>query len=277
LLNFNRRGRALAALVGPSALFLCLFFLLPLAFVLVQSFQGENGAFSLHQYASFLRSPRFLIVYGRTLKFGIMVTALSALVAYPASYALVRMDKGKRSVLMSIVILPLMTSPVARTYAWLVILGRFGLINQLLRGVGITHEPARLLYTQGAIIVGLAQLFLPLMVLSLVSALENIPQDSEEAALSLGANRLTAFFRVILPLSADGFILGSILVFTGSITAYVTPAILGGTGVLTLATLMQQEALVLMNWTDATIIAVVMVLTTLVFYLVLRRLRPETA
>jgi len=276
-LNFSRRGRALAALVGPSALFLCLFFLLPLAFVLLQSFQGENGAFSLHQYASFLRSPRFLIVYGRTLKFGIMVTALSALLAYPASYALVRMDKGKRSVLMSIVILPLMTSPVARTYAWLVILGRFGLINQLLRGLGITHEPARLLYTQGAIVVGLAQLFLPLMVLSLVSALENIPPDSEEAALSLGANRLTAFFRVILPLSADGFILGSILVFTGSITAYVTPAILGGTGVLTLATLMQQEALVLMNWTDATIIAVVMVLSTLVFYLVLRRLRPETA
>ncbi|HUZ17077.1 MAG TPA: ABC transporter permease [Spirochaetia bacterium] len=276
-MNFSRRGRALAALVGPSALFLCLFFLLPLAFVLLQSFQGENGAFSLHQYASFLRSPRFLIVYGRTLKFGIMVTALSALLAYPASYALVRMDKGKRSVLMSIVILPLMTSPVARTYAWLVILGRFGLINQLLRGLGITHEPARLLYTQGAIVVGLAQLFLPLMVLSLVSALENIPPDSEEAALSLGANRLTAFFRVILPLSADGFILGSILVFTGSITAYVTPAILGGTGVLTLATLMQQEALVLMNWTDATIIAVVMVLSTLVFYLVLRRLRPETA
>ncbi len=263
--------------MGPSTLFLTLFFLLPLVFVLLASFRTSGGSFSISPYITFLHSPRFLVVYGRTLKFGLLVTGLSALVAYPASYALVRMSKGRRSVLMSIVILPLMTSPVARTYAWIVILGRFGMINQLLRALGIIQQPAKLLYTQGAIVVGLAQLFLPLMVLSLVSAMENIPQDAEEAALSLGANRLTAFFRVILPLSADGFIMGSILVFTGSITAYVTPAILGGTGVLTLATLMQQEALVLMNWTNATIIAVVMVATTLVFYLILRRVRPETA
>lgn len=272
----NRNARALAALVGPSALFLCLFFLLPLLFVLAQSFQGANGTFTVAHYTTYLQSPRFLTIYGRTLKFGLMVTALSALVAYPASYALARMTTGRRSVLMSIVILPLMTSPVARTYAWIVILGRFGMINQLLRGLGFIHQPAHLLYTQGAIVVGLAQLFLPLMVLSLVSAIENIPQDAEEAAMSLGASRLTAFFRVVVPLSADGFILGSILVFTGSITAYVTPAILGGAEVLTLATLMQQEALVLMNWTDATIIAVVMVVSTLIFYLALRRLRPET-
>jgi len=273
----DRKARVLGALVGPSTLFLTLFFLLPLVFVLLESFRTSGGAFSISPYITFLRSPRFLVVYGRTLKFGILVTGLSALVAYPASYALVRMSKGRRSVLMSIVILPLMTSPVARTYAWIVILGRFGMINQLLRGLGLIEQPAKLLYTQGAVIVGLAQLFLPLMVLSLVSAMENIPRDAEEAALSLGANRLTAFFRVIVPLSADGFIMGSILVFTGSITAYVTPAILGGSGVLTLATLMQQEAMVLMNWTNATIIAVVMVVTTLVFYLILRRVRPEMA
>jgi putative spermidine/putrescine transport system permease protein len=178
---------------------------------------------------------------------------------------------------MSIVILPLMTSPVARTYAWMVILGRFGLINQTLKSAGLIAEPLRLLYTEGAVIVGLLQLFLPLMVLNLVSAMENISPELEEAAQSLGANRWVTFFRVVIPLSADGLVMGSVLVFTGSITAYVTPAILGGTKILTLATLLQQEAVVFMNWGGATVIAVVMTVLTILLYLGVRTLRPRIA
>jgi putative spermidine/putrescine transport system permease protein len=116
---------------------------------------------------------------------------------------------------------------------------------------------------------------MPLMVLTLVSALENIPDEVEEAASSLGSGRFGCFFRVIVPLSFDGLIMGTTLVFTGSITAYVTPAILGGSRVLTLATLMRQEALVLTNWEAATVIAVVMIATTLVLYNSLRLLRPQ--
>ncbi len=177
---------------------------------------------------------------------------------------------------MSLVILPLMTNPVARTYAWLIILGRFGLVNKLLLWLGLTEEPLRLLFTEGAIIIGLLQLFLPLMVLSLVSAMENIPDDVMEAAQSLGANGFTTFFRVIIPLSADGLVLGGTLVFTGSITAYVTPAILGGTRVLVLATLLQQQALVAMDWVGATVVAVIMLVTALIVNLLLRLFRPES-
>ncbi|MCK5197447.1 MAG: ABC transporter permease, partial [Spirochaetales bacterium] len=173
------------------------------------------------------------------------------------------------------VILPLMTSPVARTFAWIVILGRFGLINQTLAAVKITSEPLRLMYTEGAIVAGLLQLFMPIMVLTLVSALENIPEEVEEAALSLGSGKTGTFFRVLVPLSFDGLIMGVTLVFTGCITAYVTPAILGGSNVLTLSTLMRQEALVLMNWEGATVIAVVMIATTLVLYNSLRLMRPR--
>jgi putative spermidine/putrescine transport system permease protein len=107
--------------------------------------------------------------------------------------------------------------------------------------------------------------------------MENIPTDVEEAARSLGAGGLETFLRVILPLSADGLVLGGTLVFTGSITAYVTPAILGGTRVLMLATLLQQRAIVLLDWSGATIIAVVMILTTLVINALLRQLRPRSA
>jgi putative spermidine/putrescine transport system permease protein len=105
--------------------------------------------------------------------------------------------------------------------------------------------------------------------------MENINNEVEEAAMSLGSNRIGCFFRVIIPLSFDGLIMGVTLVFTGCITAYVTPAILGGTKVLTMATLMRQEALMFMNWEAATVIAMVMIVTTLILYNGLRKLRPR--
>lgn len=269
--------KSLLLLILPALLCAGVFFLLPLGYILQESLFPAGRGFSLRLYGEYLWDPKFHTVFFRTVKFGFVVTALSALISYPASYAIARLEKGRRSLLMSVVILPLMTSPVARTYAWMVILGRFGLINQTLKGLGLIQDPLRLLYTEGAVIVGLLQLFLPLMVLNLVSAMENIPEDLEEAAQSLGANRMVSFARVVVPLSADGLVMGSILVFTGSITAYVTPAILGGTQVLTLATLLQQEAVVFMNWGNATVIAVVMTVMAVTLYLVLRTLRPRTA
>lgn len=273
--QFNQK-RALTALLTPALAFIALFFLFPLLFVLFESFRLE-GAFTLQRYWETLTSEQVHTVYLRTLRLGLIVTPLAALLAYPAAYYISRMKSGRRSLLMSLVILPLMTSPVARTYAWLVILGRFGLINQTARGLGLIEEPMRLLYTERAIVMGLLQLFLPLMVLTLVSAMENIPEELEEAALSLGANRLVSFFKVIVPLSADGLVLGGTLVFTGCITAYVTPAILGGTRVLTLSTLLHQQSMVMMNWGSATVIAVIMVVTTLILYSLLRLTKPKTA
>jgi putative spermidine/putrescine transport system permease protein len=267
--------RTLALLLGPGTVFLLFVFLSPLLFVLVESFLGEGGGMTLERYGSILTDPQFRTVYLRTLKMALIVTPIAVLLAYPSSYLLTKLPSGRKSVLMSLVILPLMTNPVARTYAWIVMLGKFGIVNQTLQFLKITPEPARLMYTEGAIILGLLQLFMPIMVLTLVSAMENVPDEVEEAAMSLGSNRLGSFIRVVVPLSFDGLILGVTLVFTGCITAYVTPAILGGSRVLTLSTLMRQEALVLMNWEAATVIAVVMILTTLILHNVLRRLRPK--
>jgi putative spermidine/putrescine transport system permease protein len=249
--------------------------MVPLLLVLGESFIGVEGGISLQRYVSVLKNPQFHQVYLRTLKVGLFVTFLAVLISYPSAYVISNLSVGKKSVLMSLVILPLMTSPVARTFAWIVILGRFGLINQSLRALWLIDEPLRIMYTEAAIVIGLLQLFMPLMVLTLVSALENIADEVEEAALSLGSGRAGCFFRVIVPLSFDGLMMGVALVFTGSITAYVTPAILGGSKVLMLSTLMRQEALVLMNWEAATVIAVVMTATTLIMYNALRLLRPK--
>jgi putative spermidine/putrescine transport system permease protein len=267
--------RSLIFLIGPAAIFIVVFFVLPLIIVLINTFKNETGAWSLQEYQSFVQDPVIRKVYVRTVRLALVVTVISALIGYPVSYAIARMSPGRRSVMMSLIILPLMTNPVARTYSWLVILGRFGLINHVVELLHLSDRPLRLLYTEKAIVLGLLHLFLPLMILSLVSAMENIRTDIEEAAQSLGANRLVVFWRIIVPLSADGLILGGTLVFTGCITAYVTPAILGGTRVRMLATLLYQRAMVLIDWQSATIIAVSMVLTTLVANRALRLFRPK--
>jgi len=267
--------RTLMLLLLPGIVYLLLFFLVPLLFVLLESFRADDGGATLSRYAEVLTDPQFRTVYLRTLKIALIVTPLAVVLGYPSAYVISRLPSARKSLLMSLVILPLMTSPVARTFAWIVVLGRFGIVNETLRFLRFVQEPARLLYTEGAIVVGLLQLFLPIMILTLVSALENVQGDVEEAALSLGSSRIGSFFRVLVPLSYDGLIMGVTLVFTGCITAYVTPAILGGSNVLTLATLMRQETLVLMNWEAGTVIAVVMIVTTLVLYNGLRIYKPK--
>ncbi len=267
--------RTILLLITPALLFLALFFLLPLVFVLVDSVRTPGGL-TLQGYGDFFAEDQTRNVYFRTLQLGVIVTSAAAVMGYPAAYLIARMPPRRRALAMSLVILPLLTNPVARTYAWLVILGRNGFFNQAMLALGFIAEPLRIIYTENAIVIGLLQLFLPLMVLTLVSAMENIPTDVEEAARSLGAGGLQTFLRVILPLSADGLVLGGTLVFTGSITAYVTPAILGGTRVLMLATLLRQRAIVLLDWSGATIIAVVMIITTLAINALLRQLRPRS-
>jgi putative spermidine/putrescine transport system permease protein len=274
-MSLKPKTKALTMLLGAGSLFLLAFFLLPLIFVFSESFLGTDGNLTISRYLAVLSDTQFQNVYIRTLKMALIVTVIAVFTAYPTAYLMMKIKSSHKAILMSLVILPLMTSPVARTYAWIVILGRYGIVNQTLSLFRLTQEPVRMLYTEGAIIVGLLQLFLPIMVLNLVSALENVPSEVEEAALSLGSSRIGTFFRVIVPLSFDGFIMGVTLVFTGCITAYVTPAILGGAKVLTLATLMRQQALVLMNWEAATVIAVVMILTTLVLHTIMKRFRPR--
>ena len=260
----------------PALAVLTAFFLVPLTATFVGSLR-EGGTWTVGRYVAVLSQRSFRVALVRSLKLGALVTAIAALVGYPAAYAISKLDKSKRTLLMSLIILPLMTNPVARTYAWFVVMGRHGIINRTLISVGIIEHPMKILYTEGAIAVGLLQLFLPLMLLSLVSALENVPPELEEAARSLGANGLRAFRRVVLPLSADGLVIGGTLVFTGSITAYVTPAILGGTRVLMLSTLLYQKAMTLMDWEGATVVAVVMLLLAVGLNALLRRLRPREA
>lgn len=258
----------------PALCLLAIFFIAPLFFIFIESFRAEK-TWSFGNYINVFSQPVFITALLRTLKISTIVTFLAALLAYPAASAIVK--SKRRSLLMSLIILPLMTNAVARTYAWLVIMGRYGLINNVLLSLEVTRNPVRILYTEPAVVIGLLQLFLPFMVLSLVSALENMPPDVEEAAHSLGANKLQTFWRVMFPLSREGLVFGGTIVFTGSTTAYVTPAMLGGTRLLMLSTLLQQKSLILLQWSGATVIAVVMVIIVIFINQVLRGRRLEEA
>ena len=264
--------RNVSILTFPGLLFLASFLFAPIALLVVLSFRvGE--AWTVEPYVTTLSKTVFRAAFFRTLRIGVMVTAVTAILGYPCGYVIAKLSARKKAVLMSIAVFPLMTTAVIRTFGWFVILGRHGILNKLLASIGLVERPVQFLYTEGAIVVGLTHLFFPLMLLSLISALENVPPDVEEAAESLGAHPLRAFLRVVFPLSADGLVVGGTLVFTGCVTAYTTPAVLGGTRVLTLATLLQQRAMTLLDWESATVIAVVLLVVATAVNLILRRVR----
>lgn len=266
---FENRAIGLA-LVLPAAIFAAVLFLLPVGILLSEAFRTDSG-WSAWAYVEFFQSPRNQTVFLRTLKLGALVAGVSAIIGYAAAFAIVSLPPTSRGRMFGLVMLPLMVSPVARTYAWLVILGRTGFVNQILVDLGLTETPLRILFTETAVFIGLLQLFLPLMIISLVSAMENMPKDAIAAARILGANWFQVFWRVILPLTREGLVIGGTLVFTGAMTAYITPAILGGSKVLMLETLLYQRVTVANDFVAASVIAMILIVMAFSANLLLKR------
>lgn len=267
---FQNRAEALA-LALPAAIFAGLVFLVPVILLLSEGFRSADS-WSLSAYADFFSQPLNRTVFLRTLKLGALVTVAAAVIGYATAFAIVSLPPGAKGRMIGLVVLPLMISPVARTYAWIVILGRTGIVNQALMAVGLSDEPIRILFSETAVFIGLLQLFLPLMVISLISALENLPKDVVPAARVLGANWLQVFWKVILPLTREGLVVGGTLVFTGSMTAYITPAILGGSKVLMLETLLYQQVTVANNFVSASVIAFILIVMSFAANILLKRI-----
>ena len=179
----NKKEGLILAL--PAALFATLLFLLPVMILLSEAFRID-GSWSLQGYVDFFAKPLNQVVFLRTLKLGVLVAGTAAVIGYAAAFCIVNLPAKSRGRVFGLVVLPLMISPVARTYAWIVILGRTGIVNDVILGLGLSDTPLRLLFTETAVFLGLLQLFLPLMIISLVSAMENIPRDVIPAARVLG-------------------------------------------------------------------------------------------
>lgn len=266
-------------LTAPAVAAVAGILIVPVAAVIATTFMDPRGAFA--PYASFFNSGFRTTVLFRTLQIAVLTTAISLVLGFVAAYAVSRAPKRLRSLLIVAAVFPLLTGVVVRAFAWLVILGRNGILNNALLALGLTDEPVAMLYTQGAVIVGMVYLFVPLMILTLVGVLENIPDDLLQASSSLGASPAATFRQVLMPLAVPGLIVGAVLVFTGSFTAYATPQLLGGERQTVLATLLQQRAMVSFDWVGASTIAAVMVVITISVVLAMsriaRRLNPMAA
>lgn len=248
-------------LLFPGIVLLCFFLVLPLLSSLIPTVFPESS-FSLQLYIDFFKDSYFMAVLGRTLSISLIVTIFCAVLGLPAAYVISGVSKKWRGILIALTLFPLLTNSVIRSFAWITILGKNGVINNLLMMFGVINEPLSLLYTDFSIIIGSVYLFLPTMIMTLVGVLENIDDDLLEAAATLGLSPLKGFFNIILPLSLPGMIVGSILVFTGTLTAYTTPQLLGGNKKMMLATLLYQRATTLGDWTSASVIALVMIVIT---------------
>lgn len=244
-------------------LFIILFFLImPLINTIFPTFMVK-GSLSLEQYSKFFKDKYFMQIFNRTFRIALISSFICMILGIPVSYFISRSSKKLRGLLIACTVFPMLTNSVVRAFAWMNILGKNGLINKILMQFNVIEQPYKLLYTESAIVVGSVYLFLPLMIVSLVGVMENIDNDLLEAAESLGANRLIAFFKIIFPLSIPGLIVGTVLVFTGTLTAYTTPQLLGGNSNMVLATLIYQKTMSLGDWNGAAVVSTVMILTTL--------------
>ena len=263
-------------LVVPGVLFVVLFMLIPLFSLCLTSFFPEQS-FSFSSYFSLFKDVYFQQVFVRSMRLSLLSTFVCALLGFPTAYYISKHSKHK-GMMMAFAVFPMFTSPVIRSFSWMVILGKRGIVNNFLVAIGLFAKPQSLLYNEFSMTVGFVQLFLPQMILSLIGVMDNIPDDLTLAAGNLGAGRLRSFFEVVFPLSVSGLVTGSVLVFTGCMTAYTTPQLLGGADTRVLSTMVYQYAMSLRDWTQASVVAVVMIVVTMlvssVFNTVSKKVNP---
>ncbi len=225
-------NRSLTLIIIPGVLVCSALLIIPLLLLFVDTIPEIDSPFSLYQ--DFLNKTFHQKILFRTIKVALITTIICIILAYPSAFFIALKGKRFKSLFIVIAVFPLLLSPVVRSFAWMVIIGKNGFVNDLLLWLSIIEKPIQILYTEFAVIIGLTYLFLPLM---------------------------------ILPLSSSGLLVGSVLVFTESLTAYTTPRLLGGDQAMTLSTLIYQNAMTLFEWDTASVIAIIMILIT---YLVMK-------
>lgn len=249
----ERRKQAIL-LALPASLALLFFFILPMVYILIRTLT-ENGT---ADFTEFFTDPFYLDILWTTIRVSLVSTAVSLLLGYPTAYYMARTTSRLKQAMVIVILFPFLVSAVVRSYGWMVILGTNGLLNQLLLGLGLISEPLKLLNTETAVIIGMIHLLIPYMILSLVGVLQSIDPNVEYAAYSLGASPMTTFRKVVFPLSTPGIISGCVLVFTMSMTSYVTPKLLGGSKFRMMATMVVQEINVNFDWGAASAISYIL-------------------
>jgi putative spermidine/putrescine transport system permease protein len=254
-------------LVGPAVVVYLVLFVVPFGNLIVSSFYDYSRLTGIvrdptvKNYVRFWTDPFYLDILVRTFRVSLIATAVTLVVGFPVALFITRASARIRGLVTLLILSPLLISVVVRSFGWLIILGPDGLLQSMLRPFGI--KDATVMYTETAVVVGLVNVFLPYMVLSIVASLQAIDPAVPRAAASLGATRTQVFRRVTLPLAMPGVVAGSLIVFCLGSSAFVTPALLGGAEIKVLATLIYQQMMILQNWPFAAAISLALLVIVL--------------
>jgi putative spermidine/putrescine transport system permease protein len=283
--GLERRGRADRPGVGAgprravarlllSPLGLVTFFLVPaivtIMFSSVATGQAGKLTYGVGNYLRFIRDPYYRHALAVTAEMSIVTTLCALLVGYAIAFQLIRLTRSRflRRLGYLIVVAPLFTSSIVRSFGWLVTLGNNGLVNRALLGLRLIDRPMHMVFNETGVIIALVHILLPFMVLAIAAVLQNIHPSLEEAAMDLGADPLTTFATITLPLSAPGIVAGSLIVFTLAMSSYVTPSVLGGGHLKVVPMLIYEQYMAVFDWGFGAAMAIILLGLTLLMTLV---------
>lgn len=249
-------------LLAPALLLFVCFYVIPVGGILVTSFRAPD--WSLANYVAVLSDPSLWSILGHTFSMAAEVTFFCALLGYPVAYAMLRASDRWRKIITLLILMPAWTSALVRAFAWVILLGRNGVISHFLMDVGLADKPVQILYTRAAVVIGLVHVMLPYFIFPLYATLRRLDFRLVVAAQSLGAGRFASFCLVFFPLTLPGVTSGGLLTFIRAVGFYVTPALLGGLGEVTYVMLIEIQVDQLANWHLAAALSVVLLVTTLI-------------
>jgi len=255
------------ALTAPGLVLFATLLGVPLVTTLMLSFYSFDYAtggiqtdFQLSNYLEIIQDSYFHVIFGRTFGIALLVTFICALIGAPEAYILARMRNPWRSLFLLVILGPLLISVIVRTLGWALLLGSKGALSETLQALGIVSSPVSLMFTTTGMVIALVHVLVPFMVLSVWASLQKLDLQTEDAALTLGASRLTVLRRVVLPQIMPGILSGSLIVFALTASAFATPSIIGGRRLKVVATTAYDEYLNTLNWPLGAAIAIVLLI-----------------
>lgn len=258
------RRLSVTLLTAPALIVLLGVFVIPMLLMLLLSFQDAQQAFTLENYALFFQDTFYLEILWRTIRVSLWTVLATLLLGYPVAMFMAQATGKMRGIVTMCILAPHLISVVIRNFGWVVVLGEKGWINETLIALGIIETPLRLLYNELGVVIGLTDSFIAYMVLALATSLYSIDPSLNKAASILGASRARTFFSVTLPLSLPGIVAGTTLVFSLSMSAFVTPALMGGTSVKVIPVLAYEQIMSTLNWPLGAALAFLLLGSTIV-------------
>ncbi len=258
-----RERLALFGLCSPALLLVLVVMVIPVGWLFWLSFIGDDGGLSLQNYQRMLDSKSYARIFRTTFEVSVLTTAICILIGYPLAYFMAQLPGRMANLCLITVLLPFWTSLLVRTYAWLVLLQRNGLVNNWGMQMGLWDEPIKLVHNLTGTLIGMVHIMLPFLVLPVYGAMRAIDSDYVRAASNLGATPTVAFWKVFFPLSLPGLFAGALIVFVLCLGFFVTPAVLGGGRVIMVSMQITRNIELFFNWGAASALGVVLLLLTL--------------